>query len=1560
MTIGLKPELKRIGALKESGRLVKPITFYQQGACGVFMLHARKNIQTHRSLQLLLGSGGCLEHRGGCTLTSGKKNGHGAGFISDKPIKFFKKCAVELGLPVQDKTISVGTFFLSPSEVDAAQALILEQAREILPADARFAWRLVPTNDTVLSKVALVAKPAIWQLLVSTDDYDDLESDLFKVKRAVDRKQSTLEHPIWVVSFSGKTIVHKGMMTPDQFGSFYLDLSDPDFEIRRGAFHVRFKTNSAPRWELAQPFATVLHNGEINTLPGNLRFARALEDFVRVHFPEVYNAYSPFVGVEGCSDTYYLNSVVETIFHSTELSIHEVMMALFPRAWGSDTQLTPEQKCLWEYISSLGPTWDGPALIGFFTAEFSGWQCDQAGYRPNRYQYTPEYIVIGSEKGSVSKYLNQDILADGRLRPGEMLLIDSSSDNLQTWKGAEVVALVQNAHDFSTLLNQRRLRIAEELILPTVGEWEGQNVAMGWTQDEKLWLVQMLETAGKVLKGSMGSDSPISILLNLDIFPQRLSNFLRQIFAQVTRPPLDPLKEGHLISLRTLLYKGIQNTVFTGFQRQADTIELDSAVVTPQVYSALESEMQPISICYPEIPNLGSTVEAVDTCLARILTEVRQGIKKGVHLFELTDIDLSATTRVVPMLQVLGFLTHQLAKEGELNKANFLVNTGQVTNPQDLAAFIGFGASAVYPRAMFGFIPEQAKKTAKKAELSVPERTAQLFEYLYLSLNAELKLIMAQMGVTRITDYFRSVPFEVLGLGPEFIKKYLGLDPSHSLIGGLTPEKVVSMSEAFHRDARKSAKLPMRGAYRPRKGGYDRVFSEEFNAGLQLATQEEDPVAREELFDQLFDYSDSRRLKLAHWVNPNWRKYKPISVKEVESSWKILKRVSAANISYGSISENAHIDLAIGMMLVGAFSASGEGGEKILRMLSVFSSQIRQIASGRFGVNSLYFHGAKRIVIKMAQGAKAGHGGALFGTKVTPEIAIIRGSSKPHVTLISPPPHHDIYSIEDLRQLIHDLKQANPLAQICVKIVSCVGIGAIATGIATAGADVIHISGQSGGTGNSPVTSTYFNGLPWELGLAEAHAALLEAELDDGSCLRDHVLLEVDGGLCSGLDILRAHILGADLVVFGTALLIALGCTKCNVCHLNNCPEGVATQNKELIAKKYRGDGIYIARYLERMAEDVRRYLAHLGKKHVAEVVGKTNLLEKFTDLPNAVVLERLLSPNTDWTSSLVSQDPVTFRNMLVPQQSQISLDLLDDVAFTQAIRDRTPVTRDVELSTTDLSTFTRVGYFITDTHLDNYLPKGLIKINATGDGGQSLGAFLPPGFSITIRGSVQDGVGKSMQNTELVVLPPDNYKGEGPADLAGNVAGFAMSNSNLYIAGSVGIRPGVLMRSGVFFCEQAGEDAGEYMLGGDFICLGEIDRNAFGGMCSGRGWVFDTTRTFVDHKLSLEFAEARRLTLTDETELADLKAMLEDIYEKTRSVQAGEILSNWESGSWEGFWLVTPIPDPKLQALQDEAMPEFLALLEKGFPPFMTRERKQLLAYVNTIRESRGIPALT
>jgi glutamate synthase (ferredoxin) len=1428
----------------------------EHDACGVGFIAARNRTPSYRVTRLAVECLQRLDHRGA---RAADGTGDGAGLLTQLPHRVIARDLRAHGTEIETDRFGVVMCFLPPEDAAASRALV----SEALEAEGirLILWRSVPIDPSVLGEHAREVLPLIEQAVVTSQMAgSEFERALFLARKRMERKANP---GFSVPSASSRTVVYKGLFTASRIARFYWDLRDPDYETAFAIFHQRFSTNTFPSWDNAQPFRALAHNGEINTIQANRSWMEARE---RAATPGVWGDrlvdIFPFLQ-PGLSDSASLDNVFELLLQSGR-SLAHVKEMLIPAAWENVTDLSPELTAFYEYHGFLTEPWDGPAAIAATDGISLLAGMDRNGLRPARWTVTPDVVIVASEAGVCPEEESRAI-ETGQLGPGELIVFDGKTGGIGH---SDVVKDELAAHlPYSRWVNTETLHIQAPFDPLNDDRFDAATLTrvFGYTSEERRLILAPL-AQGTTPTGSMGDDTGLAVLADP---PRRLTRFFHQMFAQVTNPPMDPIREKLVMSLRIQL--GRRGPILEDSPSQAHLIELASPILSDaELESILRSGDRRffahwIAATWQVSEGPGGMERRLDDICAEALDSVRL----GASILVLSDRETNADEAPIPILLVVGVVHHHLIDEGVRGDVSLVAVSGEPRDAHDVAALLGFGASAVNPYLAI----DQVIDLARSGMIDIDPVTAQ--ENYRSGLETGLLKIMSKMGICTLASYRGCELFEVIGLSEPVCHRAFRNAPRR--LRGIGFEELARHALARH-GGYASGEHRSGGFYKHRRGEETHVTGPKIVLDLQRSVRSDEPEGWAKYLSTISDRPPALVRDLLTFVGTE-----PVPIEEVEPVQTIMRRFVTAAMSLGALSREAHETLAEAMNSVGGLSNSGEGGEDPARFGSPRNSGIKQVASARFGVTPAYLGSAEELQIKIAQGSKPGEGGQLPGHKVSEEIARLR-HTRPGVSLISPPPHHDIYSIEDLAQLIYDLKSFKPAVRVSVKLVSEPGVGTIAVGVAKADADVITVSGSEGGTGASPLVSIKHAGSPWELGVAEAHQALV------AKGMRSKVILETDGGLRTGRDVVVAALLGAERFGFGTLPLLALGCKMVRQCHLNTCPVGITTQDLELRAK-FTGAVDQVVSLFSHLAEEVRHHLASLSATTMDEIIGRADLLRPIDSAhPLAPDLAALL---------VRAQGRRRHGGYRPVPVSKVSERILADAAA--AIAGGEGVELHYPIQNTDRTVGARLAGEIAARYGDSGLPDGTVRIRLSGTAGQSLGAWLCPGVTITLEGVANDYVAKGMAGGTIVVAP---RRAHGVPHAAGNAVLYGATGGRLFLAGRVGQRFAVRNSGATAVVEGCSDHGCEYMTGGTVVVIGEVGRNFGAGMTGGMAMVWDPS-VALKGRLADTAPAARR---PSEEESALLRSLLEEHHEHTESPVAAQILER--SAFAADFWVVEPHGD--------------------------------------------------
>ena len=1455
---------------------------HEKDNCGFGLIAHIEGQPSHKVVRTAIHGLARMQHRG--AILSDGKTGDGCGLLLQKPDRFFRLVAQEAGWRLATN-YAVGMLFLSQDEKEAqASRDIVEEelANETLSI---LGWREVPIDKSVLGEIALSSLPQIEQVFVNAPagwTKIDLERRLYMVRRRIEKRVQ--DDTFYVCSFSNQVNIYKGLCMPKDLPRFYLDLADLRMETAICLFHQRFSTNTVPRWPLAQPFRHLAHNGEINTIEGNRQWAKARSyKFKTPLIPDLQDA-APFVNVTG-SDSSSLDNMLE-LFLVGGMDIVRAMRLLVPPAWQNNPDMNEDLRAFFDFNSMHMEPWDGPAGIVMSDGRYAACNLDRNGLRPARYVITTDKLITCASEIGIWDYQPDEVVAKGRVGPGELMVIDTEEGRIL--QSSETDNDLQKRHPYKEWMakNVKRLIPLEDLPDENIGSRTYDDVLLatyqkqfGYSSEELEQCIRVLGENGQEATGSMGDDTPFAVLSSR---PRLIYDYFRQKFAQVTNPPIDPLREAHVMSLSTSI--GREMNVFAEAEGQAHRVAFKYPVL---VHSDLE-QLIALESRYYKSEKLDMTYDidgSLRDAIEQLCGDAEAKVRNGTVLLILSDKNIAADRLPIPAPMALGAVQQRLVEKNLRCDANIIVETGSCRDPHQLAVLIGFGATAIYPYLAY----ETLAKMVDNGTINKSYREV-ILNYRN-GINKGLYKIMSKMGISTVASYRCSKLFEAVGLHKDVVD--LCFQGVTSRISGANFDDFAQDQFNLSKSAWLRRKpLDQGGLLKFVYGGEYHAYNPDVVQSLQRAVNN----GNYEDYKRYADIVNNRPVStLRDLLKLNPPENGAIALDEVEPEESLFKRFDSAAMSIGALSPEAHESLATAMNTLGGYSNSGEGGEDPARYNTIKVSRIKQVASGRFGVTPGYLMSADVIQIKVAQGAKPGEGGQLPGDKVTPYIAKLR-FSVPGVTLISPPPHHDIYSIEDLAQLIFDLKQINPNAMISVKLVSEPGVGTIATGVAKAYADLITISGYDGGTGASPLTSVKYAGSPWELGLVETQQSLV------ANGLRHKIRLQVDGGLKTGTDIVKAAILGAESFGFGTGPMVALGCKYLRICHLNNCATGVATQDEKLRSEHYHGLPEKAMNYFRFIARNTREVMAELGVSRIVDLIGRTDLLlelDGITAKQQKLDLSSLLETATPHEGKPVYciEDNKPFDkgvlNKEIITQTQQFVDARQSKSFY------------FDIQNTDRSVGTSLSGYIAKKYGDQGLVSEPISLNFNGTAGQSFGVWNAGGVDLTLTGDANDYVGKGMAGGRIVIRPPQGSAFlSHEATIAGNTCLYGATGGKLYAAGRAGERFAVRNSGAISVVEGIGDNGCEYMTGGIVCVLGKTGVNFGAGMTGGFAYILDIDGDF-DKRINKELVEM--LNVADyPIHEEHLRGLIMEHAQLTNSSRAEEILANWQEFAKQ-FVLVKP-----------------------------------------------------
>jgi len=1464
---------------------------FEHEACGVgFVVHIkgqRSHAIIQQALQVLLN----LDHRGACGCEA--NTGDGAGILIQPPHEFLKLVAKEarVTLPASGD-YGAGMLFMPPDRAQRVECekifagIVAEEGQRLL------GWRTVPTNNLSLGATARAAEPLMRQVFIGRNKKlaDDMafERKLYVIRKRAENaiRYSGKVHGgeyFYVSSLSFKTLVYKGMLLTAQLGEYYPDLSHPAMTSALALVHSRFSTNTFPSWDRSHPYRYMAHNGEINTLRGNINWMHARQAlFESDLFGDDIKKILPVICTDG-SDSAMFDNCLELLVLAGRSLPHAIMM-MIPEPWTKHESMSPEKKAFYEYHSCLMEPWDGPASIAFTDGKKIGAVLDRNGLRPSRYYVTKDDLVIMASEVGVLDIPPDRILQKGRLQPGRMFLVDTEEGRIVA--DDEIKQKIASEHPYREWLNQNLIRLADVQDPGILPEPDHETViqrqlAFGYSFEDLRILMLPMARDGNEAVGSMGTDTPLAVLSNKT---QPLFNYFKQLFAQVTNPPIDCIREEIIMSTETAI--GSERNLLKPTPENARLIELKSPILSNEEFAKLKHLDLPgfKSVTLPILFKIAEGVAGLEKAMEDLCLKLNQAIQDGFNVVVLSDRGVNREWAPIPSLLAVAGVHHHLIRAGTRTRVGLVLESGEPREVHHFSLLIGYGCGAINPYLAFETLDDMLRQGLLTG---IDHKTA-CKNYLKAAAKGVVKVI-SKMGISTIQSYWGAQIFEAMGLKKSFIDKYFTWTPTRVEGVGIdvvAQEVLIRHQRAFPDRPVNGHALDVGGQYQWRDEGEYHLFNPQTIHKLQRAVRTSDYKTFKE-YSALVDQQQRNWCTLRGMLD--FKNVKPIPIDEVESVETIMKRFKSGAMSYGSISKEAHETLAVAMNRIGGKSNTGEGGEDPERYVPMpngdsKNSAIKQVASGRFGVTSLYLVMAKELQIKMAQGAKPGEGGQLPGQKVYPWIAKVRYST-PGVGLISPPPHHDIYSIEDLAELIHDLKNANHHARISVKLVAEVGVGTVAAGVAKAHADVVLISGYDGGTGASPQTGIKHAGIPWELGLAETHQTLVLNNL------RSRIIVETDGQLKTGRDVIIAALLGAEEFGFATAPLVALGCIMMRVCHLNTCPVGVATQDPEL-RKRFVGEPEHVVNFMRMIAEEVRELMAQLGFRQMNKMIGRVDRLEA------KKAVEHWKAKGLDFSKILYQPEvPTDVGRFCQIAQDHGLEEALDNTVLLKlcepAIERKEKVVAALPIRNVNRVVGTIVGSEITRRWGVEGLPEDTVEIHFSGSAGQSFGAFMPRGMTFTLEGDANDYVGKGLSGGKIIVYPPQSSTFVPEENIiVGNVALYGATSGEAYICGMAGERFGVRNSGVIAVVESVGDHGCEYMTGGRVVVLGPTGRNFAAGMSGGVAYVLDEAGDF-SRRCNPQMVALEKLEDLDEVEAVWKMIQRHQAY--TRSARATKVLADWQ-----------------------------------------------------------------
>ena len=1500
---------------------------FEKDACGMGFVVNIKGKKSHDIIDDGLRILERLEHRGGAG--ADKDTGDGAGILVQIPHEFFKRECEVLGiqLPAAGE-YGVGMVFAHKYEsLRNEQKRILEEVvRE--EGQVVLGWREVPVDGTKVGKEAAAIRPWMIQILIGkgpdVTNNKEFERKLYIIRKLAEKRiiplSKELSSDFYIASLSSKTIVYKGMLTPGQLRDFYLDLSDLDFTSALAMVHSRFSTNTFPSWARAHPNRFLVHNGEINTIRGNVNWINAREGKAESPlFPDIKKVF-PVVDDSG-SDSAMFDNTLEFL-HMTGRSLPHAIMMMIPEPWERNNLMSREKHDFYEFNSFMMEPWDGPAAMGFTDGTVIGGVLDRNGLRPARYYVTTDdRVIMASEVGVVNENA-ENIRAKGRLEPGKMLLIDTDEQRIisdEEIKHRVATELPYNEWVKEHVIHLSEITQADESTIPKVEDLFKEQQAFGYTQEDLVRMIVPMAKDGKDPVGAMGADAPLAILSDK---PQLLYSYFKQMFAQVTNPPIDSIREEMVTSTRVML--GNSGNLTEPNKAGTYALSMRTPILTNQELASIKAldcrRMKSVTLPILFDPTKGA--EGLRDALNDLCEKAEEAARTDQNVLILSDRGVDENHAPIPALLAVAAVHNHLIDKVLRTEIGLILESGEPREVHHFCTLIGYGVTAINPYLALETVRDlQARKRLGDITPEEAEKN-----YIKAAVGGIMK-VMSKMGISTVRSYHGAQIFEALGLNTNFINKFFVNTPTRIGgigLGGVAHEALARYERAFKSD---ETVLEPGGWYGPVKDGEEHLFNPKTIDLLQESLIEKD-------YTKYKEYSKAIRndyhVTLRSLMELNYPVGGGIPIEEVEPEESIVKRFKAGAMSYGAISKEAHEAIAIAMNRLGSTSNSGEGGEDVARFKPLpngdsMNSEVKQIASGRFGVTANYLINAKELQIKCAQGAKPGEGGQLPGKKVYPEIAKARHST-PGVELVSPPPHHDIYSIEDLAELIYDLKCVNKDARISVKLTSEAGVGTIAAGVAKAKADNILISGYDGGTGAAGRTSVKHAGVPWELGLSETHQTLMLNRL------RDRVQLEVDSKLMTGFDVAVAAMLGAELFGFGTLPLVAVGCKMARVCNLNTCPYGVATQDEKLRAR-FTGKPEYVENLMLFIARELREIMARLGIRSVAELVGRIDLVRQKSQDDNfklsRVDLKRILF--RPYIDAAVGHMHMVDQN----HELERTLDMSKLLRMCRpAIEDQKPIRAKLAITNINRVVGTLVGSEVTRRYGESGLPDNTIKLNFEGSAGQSFGAFIPKGMTLELEGDANDYLGKGLSGGTITVYPPKKSIFEADENiLIGNVAFYGATSGTSYINGVAGERFAVRNSGITAVVEGVGDHGCEYMTGGEVLVLGKIGRNFGAGMSGGYAYILDCDERYVNTGLV-------ELRTANNDDLKRIKELIEQHVLHTNSAKGRHILENWNNFV-NRFTKVVPVAYEEMQAAIERFKEQGLSLEEAQLAAFKEKYAK-------------------
>jgi glutamate synthase (ferredoxin) len=1513
---------------------------FEHDACGVGFLVNIKGKKSHKvikdALQILLN----LDHRGACGCEA--NTGDGAGILIQMPDKFLRKvCEAEkIKLPKFGE-YGVGMVFLPRDTAEREncekifEKIVTEEGQTVL------GWRTIPTDNSSLGNVAKSAEPVMRQIFIGRNveitEPLGFERKLYVIRKRAANQIRYANVPggkfFYIPSLSHKTMVYKGLLMPVQVDQYYPDLRDADMQSALALVHSRFSTNTFPTWDRSHPYRYIAHNGEINTLRGNINWMHARQAmFESELFGDDMKKTLPVINTDG-SDSAMFDNCLELMTLAGR-SLPHAMMMMIPEPWANHESMSDEKKAFYEYHSCLMEPWDGPASVAFTDGVRIGACLDRNGLRPSRYYVTKDNFVIMASEVGVLDIPPEKVVQKGRLQPGRMFLVDTEEGRIIA--DEEIKTKIATEHPYREWLNANLISLADvpdpgKLPEPDHDTVLHRQQAFGYTFEDLRILMAPMARDGNEAIGSMGTDTPLAVLSDK---PQSLFNYFKQLFAQVTNPPIDCIREEIVTSSDTAI--GSEGNLLNPTPESCRLIHLKHPILTNEEFAKLKHVNLPgfKSITLPILFRAADGPAGLAKAMEDLCAKANQASKDGINILILSDRGVNKEFAPIPSLLAVAGLHHHLIREGTRTRVGLVLESGEPREVHHFSLLIGYGCGAINPYLAFETLDDMIRQGLL---VGVDHKTA-CKNFVKAAVKGVVKVI-SKMGISTIQSYWGAQIFEAIGLNSAVVDKYFTWTASR--IEGVGIEAIARETLERHQHAFPDREvnghtLDVGGQYQWRADGEQHLFNPQTVHKLQKAVRTNDYKTFKE-YSQLVNDQSKRWCTLRALLD--FKSAQPVPIEEVESVEALLKRFKSGAMSYGSISKEVHEALAIAMNRIGGKSNTGEGGEDPERYIwknehgDSKNSAIKQVASGRFGVTSLYLVNAKELQIKMAQGAKPGEGGQLPGAKVFPAIAKTRHST-PGVGLISPPPHHDIYSIEDLAELIHDLKNSNRYARISVKLVSEVGVGTIAAGVAKAHADVVLISGFDGGTGASPLTSIKHAGIPWELGLAETHQTLV---LND---LRSRIVVETDGQLKTGRDVIVAALLGAEEFGFATAPLVSLGCIMMRVCHLNTCPVGVATQDPRL-RKNFTGDPAHAVNFMRFIAQEVREIMAELGFRTLNEMIGRVDRLE-----PKRAV-EHWKAKGLDFSNILyqpeVGPNVGRYATMIQDHGIAQSLDVKTLLQLCEpAIERKEQVRAEVPIRNVNRVVGTIVGSEVTRKYGAAGLPEDTIQIHFKGPAGQSFGAFMPKGMTWILEGDANDYIGKGLSGGKIIVYPPAGSKFTPEHNMiTGNVALYGATSGEAYLRGMAGERFCVRNSGITAVVEAIGDHGCEYMTGGKVVVLGPTGRNFAAGMSGGIAYVLDEKGDF-PIKCNKQMVGLE--TLEDPKEIEELRQLIKRHADYTKSQRAFKVLALWDE-------LV-----PKFVKVLPKDYKRMLACIKKAHDQGLTGEEALMAAFEENARDASRV----